>query len=125
MNQIKPSLNVKRSLLVSIFSFGLIGASFANYLADWPDDALCGWMANPSPPEHIVKEVERRGIGCDGGKAVTTLNNKSKNTSQANPEKKTASISNSSGMDSKIKIYDVEFTPGILDELLNLVIFSF
>ena len=122
MNQTKPYLDLKKSLLALIFLIGLVGTSSANYLADWPDDALCGWMANPSPPDHIVKEVERRGIGCDGGKAVTASNNKTKNTSQANPEKKTASISNSSGNDSKIKIYDVEFTPGILDELLNLVI---
>ena len=122
MNKTKPYLDLKKSLLALIFLIGLVGTSSANYLADWPDDALCGWMANPSPPDHIVKEVERRGIGCDGGKAVTASNNKTKNTSQASPEKKTASISNSSGNDSKIKIYDVEFTPGILDELLNLVI---
>ena len=122
MNQIKPYQKLKGALVASFLLFGFIGISSANYLADWPDDALCQWMANPSPPEHIVKEVERRGIGCDGGKAVAASNNKSKNTSQANPENKTASISNSSGMDSKIKIYDVEFTPGILDELLNLVI---
>ena len=122
MNQIKPYRKLKGVLLASFLLFGFIGISSANYLADWPDDALCQWMANPSPPEHIVKEVERRGIGCDGGKAVAASNNKSKNTPQANSETKTASKSNTSGKDSKIKIYDVEFTPGILDELLNLVI---
>ena len=122
MNQIKPYRKLKGVLLASFLLFGFIGISSANYLADWPDDALCQWMANPSPPEHIVKEVERRGIGCDGGKAVAASNNKSKNTPQANSEKKTASKSNTSGKDSKIKIYDVEFTPGVLDELLNLII---
>ena len=122
MNQIKPYRKLKGALLASFLIFGFIGVSSANYLADWPDDALCQWMANPSPPEHIVKEVERRGIGCDGGKAVAASNNKSKNTPQANSETKTASKSNTSGKDSKIKIYDVEFTPGILDQLLNLVI---
>ena len=122
MNQIKPYRNLKGVLLALFLLFGFIGISSANYLADWPDDALCQWMANPSPPEHIVKEVERRGIGCDGGKAVATSNNKSKNTPQANSETKTASKSNTSGKDSKIKIYDIEFTPGVLDELLNLVI---
>ena len=122
MNQIKPYRKLKGALLASFFLFGFIGISSANYLADWPDDALCQWMANPSPPEHIVKEVERRGIGCDGGKAVAASNNKSKNTPQANSETKNASKSNTSGKDSKIKIYDVEFTPRVLDELLNLVI---
>ena len=122
MNQIKPYRKLKGALLASFLIFSFIGISSANYLAEWPDDALCQWMANPSPPEHIVNEVERRGIGCDGGKAVAASNNNSKNTPQANSETKTASKSNTSGKDSKIKIYDVEFTPGILDELLNLVI---
>ena len=122
MSQIKHYRKLKGALLASFLLFGFIGISSANYLADWPDGALCQWMANPSPPEHIVKEVERRGIGCDGGKAVAASNNKSKNTPQANSETKTASKSNTSGKDSKIKIYDVEFTPGVLDELLNLVI---
>ena len=79
MNQIKPYRNLKGALLASFLIFGFIEISSANYLADWPDDALCQWMANPSPPEHIVNEVERRGIGCDGGKAVAASNNKSKN----------------------------------------------
>ena len=122
MNQNKSYRKLKGALLASFLLFGFIGISSANYLADWPDDALCQWMANPSPPEHIVKEVERRGIGCDGGKAVAASNNKSKNTPQANSETKTASKSNTSGKDSEIKIYDVEFTPGVLDELLNLII---
>ena len=123
MNQIKPYLNFIRTLLIVIFILGFIGTSYANYLADWPDDALCSWMDNPSPPDHIVKEVERRGIGCDGGKVVATSNSKSKSTSNTNTEKKTVSTkSNSSGKDSKIKIYDVEFSPGVLDELLKLVI---
>ena len=122
MNQIKPYRKLKEALLASFLLFGFIGTSSANYLADWPDDSLCQWMVNPSPPEHIVKEVERRGIGCDGGKAVAASTNKSKNKPQANLEKKTASKSNTSGKDSEIKIYDVEFTPGVLDELLNLII---
>ena len=39
------------------------------YLDDWPDDALCGWMQQSSPPEYIVEEVKKRGILCTDGVA--------------------------------------------------------
>ena len=41
---------------------------------------------------------------------------------KSEPKKVTSKNNNSSKEDSNIKIYDVEFSPGVLDELLNLVI---
>ena len=38
-----------------------------DYLDDWPDDALCGWMQQSSPPEYIAEEVKKRGILCTDG----------------------------------------------------------
>ena len=47
-----------KKLLVLIFLF-TANVAGASYLDDWPDDALCGWMQQPSPPEHIVAEVKK------------------------------------------------------------------
>ena len=54
----------KLLVLIFLFTANIVGAS---YLDDWPDDALCGWMQQPSPPEHIVQEVKKRGILCTDG----------------------------------------------------------
>ena len=48
-----------KKLLVFFILFAANVVS-ADYLDDWPDDALCGWMQQPSPPEHIVAEVKKR-----------------------------------------------------------------
>ena len=48
---------------------GLSSVINAAYLDDWPDDALCGWMQQTSPPEYMVKEVKKRGILCKDGLA--------------------------------------------------------
>jgi len=63
---------MKKLLLLLLLSLGLTSISYGGYLDDWPDDALCGWMDNPSPPAHIVAEVKKRGISCEGGVATKT-----------------------------------------------------
>ena len=55
---------MKKLLLTLLLSLGLTTISFAGYLDDWTDNQLCGWMDNPSPPEHIVAEVKKRGLSC-------------------------------------------------------------
>ena len=46
-------------LLISLAIF-----SHAGYLDDWTDDQICGWMDNPSPPEHMVEEAVKRNLEC-------------------------------------------------------------
>ena len=58
---------MKKLFLLSLLCLGLTVSSFADYLDDWPDDALCGWMENPLPPSYMVEEVKTRGISCSGG----------------------------------------------------------
>ena len=53
-------------MLISIMSSPLAG-----YLDDWTDEALCGWMEQPSPPEYIVKEVKKRAIFCNNALQLT------------------------------------------------------
>ena len=53
--------------LLLLFSIGTTGLSYADYLDDWPDDALCSWMEKPSPPSYMVEEVNTRAINCAGG----------------------------------------------------------
>ena len=55
--------------LISSFT----GATYAAYLDDWSNDALCGWMESASAPEYIQKEVEKREILCYGGIEVSSL----------------------------------------------------
>ena len=110
-------MKLKRILLTLFFSIGLSAVSTAGYLDDWPDDALCGWMENPSPPAHIVAEVKKRGISCEGSKAVKGL---AKTTTTTNSTSKTKS--KVSTVDSEITIYEVVFSPVVLKELLDKVI---
>ena len=51
----------------------LTSATYAAYLDDWSNDALCGWMESASAPEYIQKEVETREILCHGGIEVSSL----------------------------------------------------
>ena len=57
---------MKKLLLFLLLCLGLTTTSIADYLDDWPDDALCGWMENPTPPSYMVEEVKTRGISCSG-----------------------------------------------------------
>ena len=113
-------MKLKRILLTLFLSIGISAVSTAGYLDDWPDDALCGWMENPSPPAHIVAEVQKRGIGCEGGKVVLGATQTNKTTSTN--KKTTTSQRASASVDKEIKIYDVVFSPEVLEELLNLVV---
>ena len=45
-----------KKLLVFLLLFTASIVS-ADYLDDWPDDALCGWMQQSSHPEYMVEEV--------------------------------------------------------------------
>ena len=54
----------KLLVFILLFTTNVAGAS---YLDDWPDDALCGWMQQSSPPEYIADEVKKRGILCTDG----------------------------------------------------------
>ena len=64
---------MKKLFLLLLCSLGLTSISYAGYLDDWTDDQLCGWMDNPSPPAHIVAEVNMKGLNCDGGVAIKTV----------------------------------------------------
>ena len=110
-------MKLKRILLTLFLSIGLSAVSTAGYLDDWTDDQLCGWMDNPSPPAHIVAEVKKRGISCEGGKAVATLPKTSTITKSTSTTKSKASTANSD-----ITIYEVVFSPSVLQELLDRVI---
>jgi len=59
-----------KKLLLLILSIGLSQLSYADYLDDWPDNALCEWMENPSTPSYMVEEVKTRGIICSGGNVI-------------------------------------------------------
>ena len=44
---------MKKRFLFLLIVFGLTFVSSADYLDDWSDKDLCGWMDNPSPPVPI------------------------------------------------------------------------
>jgi len=83
-------------ILVAILLMYLSNASYADYLDDWPDEALCSWMEQKSPPEYIVDEAIKRGLECV-------------------PK----SLFKATAIESKIKIYDVAFSQSVLDSLLS------
>ncbi|MBT6634576.1 MAG: hypothetical protein HOB44_05235 [Gammaproteobacteria bacterium] len=89
-------------MLISIMSSPLAG-----YLDDWTDEALCGWMEQPSPPEYIVKEVKKRAIFCNNALLVD---------SKASSDKSLNVLKNSG-----IKIYNIIFSDEIKEELTKLV----
>jgi len=60
--------------LLGLFIGLLISLSAnANYLSEWSNDDLCGWMESTSIPEYILDEVDNREILCSGGIEVSTL----------------------------------------------------
>ena len=83
-------------ILAAILSIYLSNVSYADYLDDWPDEALCSWMEQKSPPEYIVDEAIKRGLECV-------------------PK----SLFKATAIESKIKIYDVAFSQSVLDSLLS------
>ena len=64
---------MKKLFLFLLLAIGLTPISSADYLDDWPNEALCGWMDSPSPPSYMVDEVKKRGISCSGGVAIINL----------------------------------------------------
>jgi hypothetical protein len=78
-------------LLISIAIF-----SYAGYLDDWTDDQICGWMENPSPPEHMVQEAVKRNLDCA-------------------PESAKKKAQEDTGL--QIMIYDADFSDSDSDEL--------
>ena len=64
---------MKKSFLFLVLSIGLANISSADYLDDWSDKDLCGWMENPSPPSYMVDEVKARGISCSWGVVINNL----------------------------------------------------
>jgi len=68
---------MKKKLLYSLLGL-FIGlfislSANANYLSDWSNDNLCGWMESASIPKYIQDEVDKREILCYGGIEVSTL----------------------------------------------------
>jgi len=73
----KYNSNMKKLFLLVLLSLGLTpvsyGISYGNFLDDWTNNQLCGWMDKPSPPAYMVTEVKKRGISCEGGVEVEPI----------------------------------------------------
>ena len=102
-----PPMKHLKNLLFLVVLFCLSTVVNAAYLDDWPDDALCGWMQQTSPPEYIIEEVKKRGILCTDGVASINPN-----------------ASQNGGSDTQstegIEIYDIVFDEEILGELIKI-----
>ena len=64
---------MKKLFLILLLSLGLTTTSSAGYLDYSSGNPLCGWMDNPSPPSHIVAEVNMKGLYCDDDIAIKTV----------------------------------------------------
>ena len=113
-------MKFKRILLALFFAIGVVGASVAGPYDDWTDDVVCMWLDIRPTNAGYKAEVQKRGIGCEGGKAVAGA--AKTNTTASTNKKTTTSQKASSSVDKEIKIYDVAFSPEVLDKLLNLVV---
>ena len=58
-------------LLISI----ALNVSYANYLDDWTDEDLCGWIDADLVPEHISDEMFKRKVVCENVFDFTKLSN--------------------------------------------------
>jgi len=116
-------IQMKQKILLSFFlSITLVSVSFASYLDDWPDDALCQWMANPSPPVHIVEEVKKRGISCEAGKVVTHSVKPSNNKNTSSASKVSLKTTNSSlSINIEIEFYPAIFSDEMQEKLYDIV----
>jgi hypothetical protein len=113
-------MNFKRIILTLFLAISLIGPSIAGPYDDWTDDVVCMWLDMRPTNAGYKAEVQKRGIGCEGGKAVAGAVQTNKTTSTN--KKTTTSQRASSSVDKEITIYDVTFSPEVLEELLNLVV---
>ena len=113
-------MKFKRILLTLFLGIGLIGISIAGAYDDWTDDVVCMWLDMRPTNEGYKAEVQKRGIGCEGGKVVAGAAQTNKTTST---NKKTSTTkSKASTANSDITIYEVVFSPSVLQELLDRVI---
>ena len=62
-----------KKLLAILFVTNLTSVSYADYLDNWSNDDLCGWMVSTLIPEYILEEVDKREILCFGGTEVSAL----------------------------------------------------
>jgi len=106
----------KRILLTALLVIGFIGATFAGLYDDWPDDSICGWLEQKPTHAGYLDEAKKRGLTCEGGKAVKgsvkTITNNINSTTK----------SKVSTANSDITIYEVVFSRAVLKELLDRVI---
>ena len=105
---------MKQLTLLILLSLGLTSISSAGYLDDWTDDQLCGWMDKPSPPEHIVAEVKKRGLSCGVSNNASASSTTTTNTSNTD-----TSVIGELAMDFELTSYDVEFSEKVTEELLS------
>ena len=115
-------MKLKSILLTAFLAVGLIGMSFAGPYDDWPDDAVCMWLDMKPTHEGYLAEADKRGITCQGGKAVAGGAKTTTTQSTTTNNKKTSSKKTSLSKDSAITIYDVVFTSEVLKELLERVV---
>jgi len=64
---------MKKHFLFLLIVIGLTSNSSADYLDDWSDNDLCGWLDKPSPPSYMVEEVIKRDISCAWGVAINNV----------------------------------------------------
>ena len=79
-------MKFKRILLTLFLGIGLIGVSIAGAYDDWTDDVVCMWLDMRPTNAGYKAEVQKRGIGCEGGKAVAGA---AKTNTTASTNKKT------------------------------------
>ena len=110
-------MQIKRIQLASLLLLVAIGTTFAGPYDDWPDDAICMWLDQKPTHEGYLGEAKKRSLNCEGGKAISgsvKTTTTSKSTSSTRDK--------ASNVDSDITIYDVVFSPAVLQELLDRVI---
>ena len=109
-------MKLKRILLTVLLAICLIERTFAGPYDDWPDDSICGWLEQKPTHAGYLGEAKKRGLTCEGGKAVKG-SAKTTTTRSTSTTKSKASTANSD-----ITIYEVVFSPAVLKELLDRVI---
>ena len=109
-------MKLKKILLTALLVIGFIGTTFAGPYDDWPDDSICGWLEQKPTHAGYLGEAKKRGLTCEGGKAV-------KDSAKTTTTKSTSTTkSKVSTANSDITIYEVVFSPAVLKELLDRVI---
>jgi hypothetical protein len=113
-------MKFKRILLTLLLAIGLIGPGFAGAYDDWTDDVVCMWLDMRPTSAAYKAEVQKRGIGCEGGKAVLVV--------ATAPAKTTASAKGTTPVNKtsltislEIKFYPVEFTAEVRKKLYESI----